>query len=59
MRSLNLDQLKAFVEVVERGSFTAAARELNLTQPDAACGDASWSGASRWPWWSVSASGPT
>jgi DNA-binding transcriptional LysR family regulator len=33
MRSLNLDQLKAFVEVVERGSFTAAARELNLTQP--------------------------
>jgi DNA-binding transcriptional LysR family regulator len=33
MRSLNLDQLRAFVEVVERGSFTAAARELNLTQP--------------------------
>ena len=33
MRSLILDQLKAFVEVVERGSFTAAARELNLTQP--------------------------
>jgi DNA-binding transcriptional LysR family regulator len=33
MRSLNLDQLKAFVEVVERGSFTAAAKELNLTQP--------------------------
>jgi DNA-binding transcriptional LysR family regulator len=33
MRSLNLDQLRAFVEVVERGSFTAAAMELNLTQP--------------------------
>src|SRR5262249_53345130 len=33
MRSLNLDQLRAFVEVVERGNFTAAARELNLTQP--------------------------
>ena len=33
MRRLNLDQLKAFVEVVARGSFTAAAKELNLTQP--------------------------
>jgi DNA-binding transcriptional LysR family regulator len=33
MRSLNLDQLRAFVEVVERGSFTRAARELNLSQP--------------------------
>jgi len=33
MRSLNLDQLRAFVEVVERGSFTAAGKELNLTQP--------------------------
>jgi len=33
MRRLNLDQLRAFVEVVERGSFTAAAKELNLTQP--------------------------
>jgi DNA-binding transcriptional LysR family regulator len=32
-RSLNLDQLRAFVEVIERGSFTAAAKELNLTQP--------------------------
>jgi DNA-binding transcriptional LysR family regulator len=29
MRSLNLDQLRAFVEVVERGSFTSAAEELN------------------------------
>ena len=28
MRSLNLDQLRAFIEVVERGSFTAAAKEL-------------------------------
>jgi DNA-binding transcriptional LysR family regulator len=33
MRSLNLDQLRAFVEVLQRGSFTAAARELNLSQP--------------------------
>jgi DNA-binding transcriptional LysR family regulator len=33
MRGLNLDQLRAFVEVVGRGSFTAAAKELNLTQP--------------------------
>jgi DNA-binding transcriptional LysR family regulator len=33
MRRLNLDQLRAFVEVIERGSFTAAAKELNLTQP--------------------------
>ena len=33
MRSLNLDQLRAFVEVVARGSFTAAAKELNLSQP--------------------------
>ena len=33
MRSLNPDQLRAFVEVMERGSFTAAAKELNLTQP--------------------------
>jgi DNA-binding transcriptional LysR family regulator len=32
MRSLNPDQLRAFVEVVERGRFTAAAKELNLTQ---------------------------
>src|SRR5262249_18870601 len=33
MRSLNLDQLRAFVEVVERGSFTRAATQLNLSQP--------------------------
>src|SRR5262245_57964228 len=33
MRSLNLDQLRAFVQVIERGSVTAAARHLNLTQP--------------------------
>src|SRR5215467_7919458 len=33
MRSLNLDQLRAFVEVVQRGSFTRAATELNLSQP--------------------------
>jgi len=33
MRSLSLDQLRAFVEVVQRGSFTAAAKELNLTRP--------------------------
>src|SRR5436190_21957055 len=33
MRSLNLDQLRAFIEVAEHGSFTAAAKELNLSQP--------------------------
>ena len=33
MRSINLDQLKTFVEVAKRGSFTAAARALNLSQP--------------------------
>lgn len=33
MRSLNLDQLRTFLEVVRLGSFSAAARVLNLTQP--------------------------
>lgn len=33
MRSLNLDQLRAFLEVVECASFSAAARRLNLSQP--------------------------
>ncbi|HJQ59891.1 MAG TPA: LysR family transcriptional regulator, partial [Vineibacter sp.] len=33
MRSLNLDQLRALAQVVELGSFSAAARQLNLTQP--------------------------
>lgn len=33
MASLNLDQLRAFAEVVERGSFSAAAEHLGLTQP--------------------------
>jgi DNA-binding transcriptional LysR family regulator len=33
MRSINLDQLRAFVAVVEHGSLTAAARTLNLSQP--------------------------
>jgi DNA-binding transcriptional LysR family regulator len=33
MRSISLDQLKAFIEVAERGSFTAAAKALNLSQP--------------------------
>jgi DNA-binding transcriptional LysR family regulator len=33
MRSINLDQLKAFVEVTKCGSFTAAAKVLNLSQP--------------------------
>jgi DNA-binding transcriptional LysR family regulator len=33
MRSLNLDQLRALIEVVELGSFSAAARRLNLSQP--------------------------
>lgn len=33
MRGLNLDQLATFVEVIERGSFSAAADRLDLTQP--------------------------
>jgi DNA-binding transcriptional LysR family regulator len=33
MRSLNLDQLRTFVEVVSGGNFSAAGRQLNLTQP--------------------------
>jgi DNA-binding transcriptional LysR family regulator len=33
MRSLNLDQLRTFAEVVALGSFSAAGRQLNLTQP--------------------------
>src|SRR5947207_2931651 len=33
MRQLNLDHLRALVEVVAQGSFSAAARKLNLTQP--------------------------
>ncbi len=33
MRSLNLDQVRTFMEVVQHGSFTAAGRALNLTQP--------------------------
>ena len=33
MRGLNLDQLRTLIEVVQRGSFSAAARGLNLTQP--------------------------
>jgi len=33
LRGLNFDQLRALVEVVELGSFSAAARRLNLTQP--------------------------
>jgi DNA-binding transcriptional LysR family regulator len=33
MRSLNLDQLRTLLEVVEVRSFSAAARRLNLTQP--------------------------
>lgn len=33
MRSLNLDQLRALIRVVEQGSFSAAARQLHLTQP--------------------------
>src|ERR1700716_1057907 len=33
MRSLNLDQLRTLLKVVEQGSFSAAARRLNLTQP--------------------------
>ena len=33
MRNLNLDQLRTFVEVATLGSFSAAARRLNLSQP--------------------------
>jgi DNA-binding transcriptional LysR family regulator len=33
MRSLNLDQLRTLLTVVEFGSFSAAARRLNLSQP--------------------------
>ena len=33
MRGLNLDHLDAFADVVELGSFTAAAERMNLTQP--------------------------
>jgi DNA-binding transcriptional LysR family regulator len=33
MRNLNLDQLHALAEVVALGSFSAAARRLNLSQP--------------------------
>ncbi len=33
MRALNPDQLRTFSEVVEHGSFTAAAKQLNLSQP--------------------------
>ena len=33
MRSLNLDQLQTLMEVAALGSFSAAARRLNLTQP--------------------------
>jgi DNA-binding transcriptional LysR family regulator len=33
MRRLSLDHLHTFADVVELGSFSAAARRLNLTQP--------------------------
>ena len=33
MQSLNLDYLRAFVTVIEQGSFSAAAERLGLTQP--------------------------
>lgn len=33
MRDLNLDQLASFLAVIELGSFSAAARHLNLSQP--------------------------
>ena len=35
MRSINLDQLRTFVEVVSEGNFSAAGRRLNLTPPAA------------------------
>jgi len=33
MNGLNLDRLRALIEVIDLGSFSAAARHLNLTQP--------------------------
>jgi len=33
MNQLNLDHLRAFSEVIERGSFSAVAERMNLTQP--------------------------
>jgi DNA-binding transcriptional LysR family regulator len=33
MRSLNIDQLRALMQVIELGSFSAAARRLHLSQP--------------------------
>ena len=33
MRGLSPDQLRTFIEVVDLGSFTAAAKRLNLSQP--------------------------
>jgi DNA-binding transcriptional LysR family regulator len=33
MRSINLDYLRTFVDVIELGSFSAAAERLNLSQP--------------------------
>jgi DNA-binding transcriptional LysR family regulator len=33
MRSLNLDQLRSLLSVIELGSFSAAAKRLNLSQP--------------------------
>ena len=33
MRNLNLDQVRSLIEVIERGSFTDAAKHLHLTQP--------------------------
>ena len=59
MRSLNLDQLRAFVEVVARGSFTAAAKELNLTQPAVTHQVQELERRSTSRWWKESASAPT
>jgi DNA-binding transcriptional LysR family regulator len=33
MRTLNLDQLRSLIEVIEHGSFTEAAKRLHLSQP--------------------------
>jgi DNA-binding transcriptional LysR family regulator len=33
MRTLNLDQLRTLIEVIEHGSFTEAAKHLHLSQP--------------------------
>jgi hypothetical protein len=42
MRSLNLDQLRALIEVVELDSFTQAAKRLHLMIRGTVLWDVSW-----------------